>query len=363
MASVHVVKRTTKAGQRRYLVRYRLGGRESRLIHGGTFTHERDAKLRAAAINAALASGEVPDLDLVGREERSQTVNEALAEYLETRLDAAEATKRVYRHAGRSFGALGDMDTQRVSVADVQRWIADLATETDRRKPRSPATIRKYLDALRVALDHADRDPNPARSPRVRPPKQRHEEISPPPYEHFQGIVETISPRFNLHVRVMEASGLRVDELLSMTWADIDAPRRSLRVARNRTKGGTAGRRMARVWPELMDEILALVPVEDRIPADRVFIGSDSAIRNAMARACKFAEIPHYSPHQLRHRWISLRMMAGWPPHVVAREAGHSKASVTLDVYSHVLLEEPAWLMERIAGDASVMPAQVLAAT
>jgi len=35
---------------------------------------------------------------------------------------------------------------------------------------------------------------------------------------------------------------------------------------------------------------------------------------SVMSRACKVAEVPHYSSHQLRHRWISLRMMAGWPP-------------------------------------------------
>jgi hypothetical protein len=58
---------------------------------------------------------------------------------------------------------------------------------------------------------------------------------------------------------------------------------------------------------------------------------------------------------------VEMPICVAGPP--VAREAGHSKASVTLDVYSHVLLEEPAWLMERTAGDASVMPSQVLAAT
>ena len=357
MASVLFVRRTTRSGERRYLVRYRLGGRESGLVHGGSFTLERDAKARRDAIWASIAKGEVPDLDLIGIIERSQTVDEALAAYLATRIDASEATKRVYRHAGRSFGPLGQKATDKVTVADVQDWVTQMHQE----KKRSPATIRKYLDALRAALDHAERDPNPARSARLRVPRQTREEIDPPPYAHFMALVEAIAPRFNLHVRVMEASGLRVDELLSLTWADVDVPGSALRVARNRTKGGTAGRRMGRVWPELMDEIADLLPLEDRIQSQVVFTGSDSAIRNAMARACKFAQIPHYSPHQLRHRWISLRMMANWPPHLVAREAGHSKTSVTFDVYSHVLLDEPAWLIERIAGDASVMPGRTTA--
>ena len=43
------------------------------------------------------------------------------------------------------------------------------------------------------------------------------------------------------------------------------------------------------------------------------------------------------------------------------REAGRSKAAVTLDVYLHVLLNERG-LIERIAGDASVMPRRATAA-
>ena len=35
-------------------------------------------------------------------------------------------------------------------------------------------------------------------------------------------------------------------------------------------------------------------------------------------------------------------MLAGVPLPLVRQVAGHSRASVTLDVYSHVLLDEPA---------------------
>ena len=54
--------------------------------------------------------------------------------------------------------------------------------------------------------------------------------------------------------------------------------------------------------------------------------------------------------------------MAGVPLPVVGAVVGHSRTSVTLDVYSHVLLDEPPEvlrarrdLVERRAGDAPVM--------
>jgi len=55
----------------------------------------------------------------------------------------------------------------------------------------------------------------------------------------------------------------------------------------------------------------------------------------------KIAEIPLFTPHDLRHRYISLLVMAGVPLPVVREVVGHSRASVTRDVYSHVLLDEP----------------------
>jgi len=65
-----------------------------------------------------------------------------------------------------------------------------------------------------------------------------------------------------------------------------------------------------------------------------------------MERACRAAGIPHYHPHDLRHRYTSLLVAAGVPITLIQRVVGHSRASMTLDTYSHVLIDEPA---ERLA--------------
>ena len=59
-----------------------------------------------------------------------------------------------------------------------------------------------------------------------------------------------------------------------------------------------------------------------------------------MTRACDAAGIPRFSPHDLRHRFISKLVLDGVPITQVKELAGHSRASVTLDVYSHVILED-----------------------
>ena len=59
-----------------------------------------------------------------------------------------------------------------------------------------------------------------------------------------------------------------------------------------------------------------------------------------MRRACVRAGVAHYHPHDLRHRWISLQVKRGVPITEIAAHVGHSKTSLTLDTYAHVLLEE-----------------------
>jgi integrase len=60
----------------------------------------------------------------------------------------------------------------------------------------------------------------------------------------------------------------------------------------------------------------------------------------AMRNACKTAGIANYSPHDLRHRFISVKIREGVPVTQVAAHVGHSRKSLTLDTYAHVLIDD-----------------------
>lgn len=89
-----------------------------------------------------------------------------------------------------------------------------------------------------------------------------------------------------------------------------------------------------------MSEISDTCPPDDRVPERRVFVGFNPDVgKNVMARACNAAGIPHYHPHDLRHRYASVEIAEGVPVTQLAAQFGQKK-SLTLDVYSHVLLAE-----------------------
>ncbi len=60
-------------------------------------------------------------------------------------------------------------------------------------------------------------------------------------------------------------------------------------------------------------------------------------LRTAIARACKASGVPAFSPHDLRHRRISLLHRQGRSWAEIARFVGQRKLSITADTYSHVM--------------------------
>jgi integrase len=171
---------------------------------------------------------------------------------------------------------------------------------------------------------------------KVKLPRRVTEEASPPSDAHFLAIVENLLPRWRLFFITIEQGGLRIGEAAALRWGDVDAAGKRLRLPRSATKTKTS--RWVQLPGWLMDAIQDTCPLEDRVPERKVFQGLEvSAARQAMTRASRDAKIPHYSPHGLRHRRLTLWHQSGVPARELAERAGHSKPSMSLDVYTHVM--------------------------
>ena len=73
MPSTWIVTRTTKYGDRRYRVEYRLGGREAPTQYGGSFRTRREADERKRWIGGEIAARRVPELRSLETVERAPT--------------------------------------------------------------------------------------------------------------------------------------------------------------------------------------------------------------------------------------------------------------------------------------------------
>lgn len=369
MGSAYIVRRKRAKGVV-WQVRYRLGGRESKLMNGGTFERKKGAEVRRDYIRAQLAEGRIPDLDLASKAVRAEeqarrkaqegasrkTIGQSVSDYIASRTDLSHKSISVHRKAEARLASLAPKFVDEITDADVQGWIHEMEA-----RPLKESTIRKYLETLQGALDDERLHPNPARYKRLRFSTKdgategdedggAESEVEPPSFAEYIAIYEAIAPGHRLALDVIEATGIRITEAVSLTVADINARDCQIRVAKQRTKG-RRGRRRSRfvdMPPALMALVQEHVDEQQLLPKDEILGITDQGLRNAMARACSQAHIPLYSPHDLRHRFASVRAMAKWPMPVIAACLGHRKPSITFDIYAHVLTEEPDWLISQL---------------
>ena len=181
-------------------------------------------------------------------------------------------------------------------------------------------------------------DPNPARDRRIRLPYEEHVEINPPTAAHVEAVYRTLPPAFRLALLWLDWSGARV---ASVTCS----PRRLRRTRPARPPAGVddedaAGALGRPARPARRRSRGVPARESDRDGDARLFPGvTADRLRTAIARACRANGVPVFSPHDLRHRRISLLHPQGRSWAEIARFVGQRKLSVTADTYTHVLMD------------------------
>lgn len=334
MPSVWLERRTTNGGATRYRVKYRLGGRESAKRYAGSFRTKREALLRLAWVAGELAASRVPDPGgLEATAVSAPTVEEACERWRAARVDVAEGTRVLHRVAlGRVVPVLGDRRLDRLSVDDMNELVRELA-----RTGRKRETIRKSVKYLAAVLEENGVEPNPARDRRVRLPHEEPVELEPPTADHVEAVMRLLPRPYRLPLLWLDWSGARLGSVESVRICDYDEPRRRVRLRAATTKTRAA------LWVDLPDVLAeaieaTLPPREDRDSDAPLFAGvAADRLRVAIARACRAAGVPVFSPHDLRHRRISLLHRQGRTWAEIARFVGQRKLSLTADTYTHVL--------------------------
>jgi integrase len=174
---------------------------------------------------------------------------------------------------------------------------------------------------------------------RVRLPREERAEITPPTHDHVAAVHRLLASSYRLPLMVLDATGMRVGELHQLTWGDLDEQRGRWRVSQAVSKTGRG--RWVNVPPVVFDAVLELCPRDDRSSDRRVFQGFGvDRFRTAIGRACIAAGVPLFSPHDLRHRRISLMHLAGVPWARIGEQVGQRDLAVTANTYTHVLTDE-----------------------
>ncbi len=320
MPSVWLERRETAVGRARYLAKYRLGGRESAHRYAGSFQTRREALARSHWVAGELAAMRVPRPG--GLEDSSSgapTLAEAAERWRASRVDVTEGTAVGHPvQLGRVLPLLGTRRVDEITPADIAEVVAALHAAGRKRE-----TIRKSLTVLAQVLDYAGIKENPARNRvHVRLPREEREEPTPPTAEQIEAVLLLVPRVYAFAVLVLDATGMRVAELeeKGLCCGDLDEPNTRWRI--RRAVGDAA-------------------PREDRSPDRPVFPGlTQERLRTAIARACKASDTPTWSPHDLRHRRMSLWHRQGETWALIGARVGQRSLSMTADTYTHVLVDD-----------------------
>jgi integrase len=320
-----------RGGERRYLVRWRFAGRDSRLRHGGSFRTRREAELRRRYLLDEIAAGRIPDVNPGLAVERTPTVAEVIRDYIDAKVDIEERSRGNLRcDRNRLPADILAMRVGEVTRPTLQRWVVDQVEEG-----RGANAISRTVTLIRVAIQAAGVEPNPADGVIV--PTYRAPEVNPPSIHELRRLLEVVRRDLHPLICFIEGSGLRVGELAKLLQRDVDRRGGQLRVGRPRTKGRSAGERWIPLRPATIDLI---PPPRTSGSEERAFRFSVEGLQEAMHDGCLAAGLRPITPHMLRHRYASRLIAQGKPVTVVRDRLGHTLKSMTLDVYSHVLLTD-----------------------
>jgi integrase len=157
-------------------------------------------------------------------------------------------------------------------------------------------------------------------------------------------------------------TGMRRGEVLGLRWRDIDFDKGTLQVAQTMELVGgkvrvTAPKTdrssrtinlSASLLPELTEHRKDQAALRLKLglgKPDLVFTSPDGKAIHPVAFCNAFTHKTRATGlktkfHALRHLHITYLLKSGVPVHVVSARAGHSRASITLDAYSHLLGDE-----------------------
>jgi integrase len=304
------------------------------------------------------------------------TVRECVEGYLAWlqahRKTGYDARHRVFTHI---TPHLGHFQCDRLTAAEIQRWLRDLAARPARlrtrkgaKKPnirefdkgdheairRRRASANRTFTVLKAALNRAWREEKISSDEAWRR-VEAFEEVDAARVRYLtvaeaKRLLNASDPDFCRLAQAALVTGARYGELAVLQVSDFNADSGTIHV---RTSKSGKGRHIV-----LNEEGTALFKsLGAGKPGDALLLIKADGSRwkpahqaRPMAEACQRAQInPAVSFHILRHTWASLAVMGGAPLMVVARNLGHADTRMVERHYGHLA---PSYIADAIRAAA-----------
>lgn len=300
-------------------------------------------------------------------EDYRMTLGEWLDKWLNEHMafSIRESTKQGYsRYIEYIKPHLGHKQVSAITTADVQKMYNKLKESGRvRNHPTmghqlSDSMVRSIHMMLHEAMEYAMREhmilKNPTEGTTI--PKAAEKEMQILNEAQIQTFMEAIKQdeiwRDFFYLELM--TGLREGEICALKWCDFDAESGKLAVCRTLHKDGTTGEtktysgirsiKLPESAAEMLRERKKTAVSEwifpNPVKPERAVTGQ--AAYNRLKKILKKCDLPNIRFHDLRHTFATQAVAGGVDPKSLSHLLGHTKASFSLDRYTHVTNEMQA---------------------
>ena len=348
--------KVTPAGNRIYILQYRIGGWLRRYTigkHGAPWTPE-EARREAARLRGMIAAGNDP-AEAKADSRRDLTVAKLCDLYLSegcvTKRPSTLVTDRrnIERHIKPLLGQKG---VRTVTGADIERFQRDVAAGKTavhfRTKPRGRAIIAggegAAVRALAVlgaiftfAVKRNRRADNPVRGVKRFKGQKKERFLTTGELAQLGDALtaaerEGFNPVAVAAIRLLVMTGARKSEILTLRWEWVDFERSCLRLPDSKT-----GAKVVPLGAPPLELLASLPRIENNphvLPGNKAG-GHLVGLQKAWARLRNRAGLPDVRLHDLRHSFASIAVAGGDSLYLVGKVLGHHQASTT-ERYAHL---------------------------
>jgi len=299
-------------------------------------------------------------------EDSKMTLGEWLDVWLEKymRNTIRPSTFDSYKHMADDYikPNLGNKTIAFVTTNDIQKMYVKLKKEGRKNnhptlgKTLSDSTVARIHGMLHTAMDDAVKEHLIPKNPTLgtNPPKKQKPEIqilNETQYQIFMDAIKDDPIWHDLFFTEIK-TGLRRGEICGLKWTDFDEENGKLCIKRSVSKVTKAkivegetktatGKRIIYLAPSVIKVLMERKAksksewiFENPLDASRPV--SPESVYNRMKVILKKADLPNIRFHDLRHTFATHALTSGVDAKTLSGILGHTNASFTLDIYTHV---------------------------
>ncbi len=214
--------------------------------------------------------------------------------------------------------------------------IADYISARRRAGSSSP-TIRRHIATLSSMFSRAMGwgwiKENPVRTIDKRAIPEARPRVRYLSRKEYRALLQQTAPHIQPIIEIAALTGMRTEEILSLTWLQIDLDRREVTLIRTKTN-------TPRVVPLSSDAVATFVTTPRHITSKWVFCDQLTgdryrSIKRGFKAACARAGIEDFRFHDLRHTFASWAVQSGMDLYRLSRILGHATTQMT-QRYAHL---------------------------